>query len=47
MFKDRFKYYKAKWPLPDFSEVIDFDTPATTEAKVGTEEFAKILFLCS
>lgn len=24
MFKESFKYYKSKWPVPDFKDVIDF-----------------------
>ena len=24
MFKECFKYYKSKWPVPDFKDVIDF-----------------------
>lgn len=26
MFKERFKYYKRKSPVPDFGSVIDLDT---------------------
>ncbi|KAI8127864.1 Nucleic acid dioxygenase ALKBH1 [Lucilia cuprina] len=25
MFKESFKYYKSKWPVPDFKDVIDFN----------------------
>ncbi|KAM7349787.1 alpha-ketoglutarate-dependent dioxygenase AlkB isoform 2-T2 [Cochliomyia hominivorax] len=28
MFKESFKYYKSKWPVPDFKDVIDFQNPS-------------------
>ncbi|XP_030378930.1 nucleic acid dioxygenase ALKBH1 [Scaptodrosophila lebanonensis] len=30
MFKEAFKYYKAKWPPPDLNGVIDFEEPSKT-----------------
>lgn len=35
MFKDSFKFYKAKWPIPDFSDVLDFEKDTTK----GIKEF--------
>ena len=38
MFKESFKFYKAKWPVPDFTDVYDFENVAAhkevTELKV-------------
>lgn len=34
MFKESFKYYKSKWPVPDLTNVIDFRADNNKEEKV-------------
>lgn len=31
MFKESFKYYKAKWPVPNFDEVVGFKEDVCSE----------------
>lgn len=34
MFKETFKYYKAKWPEPDLSNVIDLPTVTSQDVSI-------------
>lgn len=44
MFKESFKYYKSKNPLPSFEDVVDFSDIQKISNKVCIPQ---IIFMCS
>lgn len=44
MFREYFKYYKSKWPTPDFKNVIDFRETERGESEEEVTNFKLVLY---